>query len=132
MTSIREVDKTRVGCWSVVALIVAQTLSTLVAGGPAELRIVGLVFNAVAAASVFLLFRRPDRNRWPLVAWTAGFFGWHVTGLLTLSGIATTGLDAVFTVGTGQHGLSVLYQVVLATVAGFAVHLLLPRPKPRA
>lgn len=113
-----------------VVLILVQTLSTLLAGGLPELRIVGVVFNAAAATSTYLVLRRPDRNRWPLVAWTAGFFGWHVTGLLTLSGIVTTGLDAVFTVGT-DHQLSVLYQVVLATLAGFAVHLLLPRPTPK-
>ncbi|NUT51118.1 MAG: hypothetical protein HOV94_28010 [Saccharothrix sp.] len=120
-------EKTRVGCWSVIVLVVAQTLSTLLSGGPAELQVVGVVFNAVAAFSTFLLLRRPDRNRWPLVAWTAAFFGWHVTGLLTLAGIVTTGLDAVFTVA-GDLRLSLLYQVVLTTLSGFAVHLLLPRP----
>ncbi|MEU4742367.1 hypothetical protein AB0G02_18135 [Actinosynnema sp. NPDC023658] len=124
-------DKIRVGCWSLIALIVAQTLSTLLSGDQAELRIVGLVFNAAAALSTFLLLRRPDRNRWPLVAWTAAFFGWHVTGMLTLAGVVTTGLDAVFTVGTDPR-LSILYQVVLTTVAAFAVHLLLPRPKGKA
>ncbi len=110
-----------------VALVVAQTLSTLLSGGPPELRIVGVVFNAAAAFSTYLLLRRPDRNRWPLVAWTAGFFGWHVTGLLTLAGIVTTDLDVAFTVG-GDQQFSVLYQAVLTTLAGFAVHLLLPRP----
>ncbi|WP_146173915.1 hypothetical protein [Saccharothrix carnea] len=120
-------DKTRVGCWSVIALVVAQTLATLLSGGLAELRIVGVAFNAAAAFSAYLVLRRPDRNRWPLVAWTAGFFGWHVTGLLTLAGVVTTGLDAVFTVGNDLR-LSLLYQVVLTTLAGFAVHLLLPRP----
>jgi hypothetical protein len=121
------VDKTRVGCWSVVVLIVAQTLSTVLSGGPPELRITGVFFNAAAAFSVYLVLRRPDRNRWPLVAWTAGFFGWHVTGLLTLAGIVTTGLDAAFTLGVDNR-FAVLYQAVLTTLAGFAVHLLLPRP----
>ncbi|ONI80702.1 hypothetical protein ALI22I_46485 [Saccharothrix sp. ALI-22-I] len=120
-------DKTRVGCWSVVALIVAQTFSTVLSGGPPELRIIGVFFNAAAAFSVYLVLRRPDRNRWPLVAWTAGFFGWHVTGLLTLAGIVTTGLDAAFIVGVDNQ-FSVFYQAVLTTLAGFAVHLLLPRP----
>lgn len=110
-----------------IALIVAQTLSTLLSGDLAELMVVGLLFNAAAAFSAYLVLRRPDRNRWPLVAWAAGFFGWHVTGLLTLAGVATTGLDAVFTVGSDPR-LSILYQVVLTTLAGFAVHLLLPRP----
>lgn len=108
-------------------LIVAQTLATLLSGEPAELQVVGVVFNAVAAFSTFLVLRRPDRNRWPLVAWSAGFFGWHVTGLLCLAGVVTTGLDAVFTVG-GDLRLSLLYQVILTVLAGFAVHLLLPRP----
>jgi hypothetical protein len=121
------VDKTRVGCWSVIALVVAQTLSTLLSEDLAELRLVGVLFNAAAAFSTYLVLRRPTRNRWPLVAWAAGFFGWHVTGLLTLAGVVTTGLDAVFTVGSDPR-LSILYQVVLTTVAGFAVHLLLPRP----
>jgi hypothetical protein len=121
------VDKIRVGCWSVLALVVAQTLSTLLSGDLAELRVIGLLFNVAAAFSCYLVLRRPDRNRWPLVAWSAGFFGWHVTGLLALAGVVTTGLDAVFTIG-GDARLSLLYQVVLTTVAGFAVHLLLPRP----
>ncbi|WP_367130096.1 hypothetical protein [Saccharothrix sp. HUAS TT1] len=120
-------DKTRVGCWSVIALLVAQVLATLLSGGPTELLIVGVVLNAAAAFSTSLILRRPDRNRWPLVAWTAAFFGWHVTGMLSLAGVATTGLDALFTVGSDPR-LSILYQVVLTTVAAFAVHLLLPRP----
>ncbi|XVS66593.1 hypothetical protein ACQPYE_11185 [Actinosynnema sp. CA-299493] len=120
-------DKIRVGCWSMIALVVAQTLSTLLSGDLAELVVVGVVLNAAAAFSTYLVLRRPDRNRWPLVAWAAGFFGWHVTGLLTLAGVATTGLDAVFTVGSDPRP-SILYQVVLTTVAAFAVHLLLPRP----
>lgn len=123
-------DKTRVGCWSVAVLVLAQTLSTLLSGGLPELRFVGVAFNAVAAFSTYLLLRRPDRNHWPLVAWSAGFFGWHVTGLLGLAGIVTTGLDPVFSLG-GEHQLSLLYHAVLATLAGFAVHLLLPRPKER-
>ncbi|MGW4113264.1 hypothetical protein ACWEFJ_20545 [Actinosynnema sp. NPDC004786] len=123
-------DRTRVGCWSVVVLIVVQTLATLLSGGPAELWAVGVLFNAAAAFSAFLVLRRPDRSRWPLVAWSAGFFGWHVTGLLSLAGVVTTGLEAVFTVG-GDLRLSLLYQVVLTTLAAFAVHLLLPRPNRR-
>ncbi|MFD1147173.1 hypothetical protein [Saccharothrix hoggarensis] len=120
-------DTTRVGCWSVIALVVAQTLATLLSGGPAELRLVGVLFNAAAALSTYLVLRRPTRNRWPLVGWTAGFFGWHATGLLTLGGLVTTGLDALFLVGTNTP-IAMLYQAVLATLAGFAVHLLLPRP----
>lgn len=111
-------------------LIVVQTLATLLSGGPAELWAVGVLFNAAAAFSAFLVLRRPDRSRWPLVAWSAGFFGWHVTGLLSLAGVVTTGLEAVFTVG-GDLRLSLLYQVVLTTLAAFAVHLLLPRPNRR-
>ncbi|MGB7161330.1 MAG: hypothetical protein WBD40_24945 [Tepidisphaeraceae bacterium] len=121
-------DKTRLGCWSVVVIIVAQTLSTLLADGSPELGATGVIFNAAAAFSTFLLFRRPDRSRWPLGVWTAGFFGWHITGLATLAGIVTTDLDAVFVVAA-QRELSVLYQAVLATLSGFAVHLLLPKPE---
>ncbi|MCC8250668.1 hypothetical protein [Saccharothrix luteola] len=120
-------DKIRVGCWSMFVLVITQAASTVLSGDVAELMVVGLFFNAVAAFSTYLVLLRPDRNRWPLVAWAAGFFGWHVTGLLTLAGVATTGLDAVFTVG-GDPRLSILYQVVLTVLAGFAVHLLLPRP----
>ncbi|QQQ78337.1 hypothetical protein IOD16_07680 [Saccharothrix sp. 6-C] len=123
-------DKIRAGCWSVLALVVAQTLSTLLSGDLAELVVVGVVLNAAAAFSTYLVLRRPDRNRWPLVAWSAGFFGWHVTGLLTLAGVATTGLDAVFTLG-GDPRLSILYQAVLTTLAAFSVHFLLPRPAKR-
>jgi hypothetical protein len=122
------VDKTRLGCWSVVVIIVAQTLSTLLSEGSPELGATGVIFNVAAAFSTYLVFRRPDRNRWPLVIWTAGFFGWHVTGLATLAGIVTTDLDAVFVIAA-QRELSILYQVVLATLAGFAVHLLLPKPE---
>lgn len=110
-----------------MALIVAQTLSTLLSGGPPELRVTGVLFNAAAAVSTYLVLRRPDRNRWPLVGWTAGFFGWHATGLITLAGLATTGLDAAFFVGS-QRELAMLYQAVTVTLAGFAVHLLVPRP----
>jgi hypothetical protein len=53
--------------------------------------------------------------------------GWHVTGLVTMAGIVTTDLDAVFYVAS-QRELSIAYQVLLATAAGFAVHILLPRP----
>ncbi len=120
-------DKTRFGCWLVAALAAVQTVSTLLSSLAAELVVIAVLFNAVAGFSTFLLLRRPDRNRWPLVVWTAGFFGWHVTGLVTMAGIVTTDLDAAFLIGS-QRELSIAYQVVLATLAGFAVHILLPRP----
>ena len=111
-----------------VVVIVAQTLSTLLSGVSAELGATAAIFNAAAAFSTYLVFRRPDRSRWPLVIWAAGFFGWHVTGLATLAGIVTTNLDPVFVIAS-QRELSILYQTVLAVLAGFAVHLLLPRPE---
>ncbi|MFI9010873.1 hypothetical protein ACIGNX_26910 [Actinosynnema sp. NPDC053489] len=124
-------DKIRAGCWAVLALVVAQAVATLLSGDLAEMRFVGLAFNAAAAFSASLVLRRPTRNRWPLVAWSAAFFGWHATGVLTLAGLVATGLDAVFAVG-GDLRLSTFYQVVLTTLAAFAVHLLLPRPDRRA
>ncbi|MCS7482659.1 hypothetical protein ACFFQW_30855 [Umezawaea endophytica] len=122
-------DKTRFGCWLVAAVAVVQTISTLLSPLAAELVATAVLFNAAAGFSTFLLLRRPDRNRWPLVLWTAGFFGWHVTGLVTMAGLVSTDLDAAFLIAS-QRELSVAYQVVLATLAGFAVHILLPRPSP--
>jgi hypothetical protein len=121
------VDKTRFGCWLVVAVAAVQTITTLLSPLASELVITALLFNAAAGLSTFLLLRRQDRTRWPLVLWTAGFFGWHVTGLVTMAGLVTTDLDAAFLLGS-QRELSIAYQVVLATLAGFAVHILLPRP----
>ena len=43
-----------------------------------------------------------------------------------VAGWWTTGLDAAFLVAA-RYQLSVVYQAVMATAAGFAVHLLLPR-----
>lgn len=120
-------DKTRFGCWLVAAVAAAQTITTLLSPLASELVITALLFNAAAGLSTFLLLRRPDRGRWPLVLWTAGFFGWHVTGLATMAGLVTTDLDAAFLIAS-QRELSIAYQVVLATLAGFAVHILLPRP----
>ena len=119
-------DKTRLGCLLVLGLAAVQTIGT-VGVGSLELGALAVLFNAAAAFSAYLVLRRPDRTRWPLVVWTAAFFGWHVTGLLTMAGIVTTDLDAVFYLGS-QRELSIAYQVLLATAAGFAVHLLLPRP----
>ncbi|MEO6087379.1 MAG: hypothetical protein ABIQ18_30125 [Umezawaea sp.] len=120
-------DKTRFGCWLVAAVAAVQTITTLLSPLASELVITAVLFNAAAGLSTFLLLRRPDRNRWPLVLWTAGFFGWHVTGLVTMAGLVTTDLDAAFLLGS-QRELSIAYQVLLATLAGFAVHILLPRP----
>jgi hypothetical protein len=120
------VDKTRLGCLLVLGLAAAQTIGT-VGVGSVELSALAVLINAAAAFSAYLVLRRPDRNRWPLVVWTAAFFGWHVTGLVTMAGIVTTDLDAVFYLAS-QRELSIAYQVLLATAAGFAVHVLLPRP----
>jgi hypothetical protein len=87
---------------------------------------VALAFNAVAAVSTGLLVRRGGRAAWAVAGWCAGFFGWHVVGLGELAGWWTTGLDTAFLVA-GRYQLSVVYQAVMATAAGFAVHLLLPR-----
>lgn len=122
-------DKTRFGCWLVVAVIAVQTVTTLLSPLASELLITAVLFNAAAGLSTFLLLRRPERTRWPLVIWTAAFFGWHVTGLITMAGLVTTDLDAAFLLGS-QRELSIAYQVVLATLTGFAVHVLLPRPSP--
>ncbi|PRY42604.1 hypothetical protein [Umezawaea tangerina] len=121
-------DKTRLGAWLVISLAVAQTLTTLPTAAAPELGATAVIFNAAAAFSAYLLLRRPDRGRWPLVVWSAGFFGWHVTGLATMAGLITTDLDPVFFIAS-QCELSIAYQAVLATLAGFAVHLLLPRPE---
>ena len=127
--TIRAVDKTRLGCLVVLALAAVQTIATLGVGS-LELTALAVLFNAAAAFSAYLVLRRPTRTRWPLAIWTAGFFGWHVTGLITMAGLVSTDLDAVFYFGS-QRELSIAYQVLLGTAAGFAVHLLLPRPEKR-
>ncbi|MCG8926140.1 hypothetical protein [Lentzea sp. CC55] len=119
-------DKTRLGIGLVVGVLVLQTVAGLVWSADATLTGIGLAFNAVAAVSVVLLARRGGRAAWAVAGWCAGFFGWHVVGLGELAGWWTTGLDAAFLVG-GGYQVSVVYQAVLATAAGFAVHLLLPR-----
>ena len=123
-------DRTRLGAWTTLGLAVLHALSALLSGVSVELVGLALAVNAAAAASAVWLLRRPDRNRWPLTAWTAGFFGWHATGLVTLAGLVTTELDAVFAVASDAR-LSMLYQAVLTTAAAFAVHFLLPRPAGR-
>jgi hypothetical protein len=120
------VDKTRLGIGLVVGVLVVQTLASLLWRADATLTGVALAFNAVAAVSTGLFVRRGGRAAWVVAGWCAGFFGWHVVGLGELAGWWTTGLDAAFLVAS-QYQLSVVYQAVLATAAGFAVHLLLPR-----
>jgi hypothetical protein len=120
------VDKTRLGIGLVVGVLVIQTLAGLVWGADATLTGVALAFNAVAAVSTGLFLRRGGRAAWVVAGWCAGFFGWHVVGLGELAGWWTTGLDTAFLVA-GRYQLSVVYQAVMATAAGFAVHLLLPR-----
>ncbi|MGW6935695.1 hypothetical protein ACWGE0_36950 [Lentzea sp. NPDC054927] len=119
-------DKTRLGIGLVIAVLVVQTLASLVWSPDATLTGVALAFNAVAAVSTWLFVRRGGRGAWVVTGWCAGFFGWHVVGLGELAGWWTTGLDAAFLVGAAYQ-LSVVYQAVMATAAGFAVHLLLPR-----
>jgi hypothetical protein len=126
--SIRAVERTRLGAWLVIASAAFQVLAVLLTGPGGEPTVIALALNAVAVASAAWQLHRP-RNRWPLTAWAAGFFGWHVTGLITLAGVVATGLDQVFTLGSPQ--LSTLYHAILTTAAGFAVHLLLPRSTAR-
>ncbi|RDI19802.1 hypothetical protein [Lentzea flaviverrucosa] len=121
-------DKTRLGIGLVVGVLVVQTAATLLWSPGATLTGIALAFNAVAAVSAFLFVRRGGQAAWVVGGWCAGFFGWHVLGLGELAGWWTTGLDAAFLVGGGYQG-SVVYQAVLATAAGFAVHLLLPRQR---
>jgi len=120
------VDKTRLGIGLVITVLVVQTLATLLWSPDATLTGVALAFNAVAAVSTVLLVRRGGRAGWVVAGWCAGFFGWHVLGLGELAGWWATGLEAAFVVGS-LYQLSVVYQAVMATAAGFAVHLLLPR-----
>lgn len=119
-------DKTRLGTGLVIAVLVVQTLASLLWSADATLTGVALAFNAVAAVSTVLFIRR-KHQAWVVVAWCAGFFGWHVLGLGGLAGWWTTGLDAAFLIGA-SYQVSVVYQAVMATAAGFAVHLLVPRP----
>ncbi|SES18036.1 hypothetical protein SAMN05216188_12515 [Lentzea xinjiangensis] len=119
-------DKTRLGIILVAVVLVVQTLAVLVRSADATLTGVALAFNAVAAMSTFLFARRGGRGAWVVAGWCAGFFGWHVVGLGELAGWWTTGLDAAFLVAS-RYQLSVVYQAVMATACGFAVHLLLPR-----
>lgn len=119
-------DKTRLGIGLVVGVLVVQTLASLAWSPDATLTGVALAFNAVAGVSTWLFVRRGGRGAWVVAGWCAGFFGWHVVGLGELAGWWTTGLDAAFIVAA-QYQLSVVYQAVMATAAGFAVHLLLPR-----
>ncbi|GAA3657807.1 hypothetical protein C8D88_114103 [Lentzea atacamensis] len=119
-------DKTRLGIGLVIGVLVVQTLACLVWSPDATLTGIGLAFNAVAAVSAGLFVRRGGRAAWVVAGWCAGFFGWHVAGLGELAGWWTTGMDAAFLVAS-QYQVSVVYQAVMATAAGFAVHLLLPR-----
>lgn len=121
-------DKTRLGVGLVVGVLVLQTVASLVWNAEATLTGIALAFNAVAAVSTFLFVRRGGTAAWAVAGWCAGFFGWHVLGLGELAGWWTTGLEAAFMVG-GAYQVSVVYQAVLATAAGFAVHLLLPRQR---
>ncbi|MFD9703750.1 hypothetical protein [Lentzea sp. NPDC059081] len=119
-------DKIRLGTFVVVAVLVVQTVASLVWRADATLTGIALAFNAVAAVSTALFVKRGGRAAWVVGGWCAGFFGWHVVGLGELAGWWTTGLDAAFLLGS-SYQLSVVYQAVLATACGFAVHLLLPR-----
>ncbi|GHH48300.1 hypothetical protein [Lentzea cavernae] len=121
-------DKTRLGTWLVVGVLVVQTVASLLWNPGGSLTGIALAFNAVAAVSVFLLARRGGTAAWVVAGWCAGFFGWHVLGLGELAGWWTTGLETAFLVGDAYQ-VSVVYQAVLATAAGFAVHLLLPRQR---
>ncbi|MEU3648637.1 hypothetical protein AB0E59_35040 [Lentzea sp. NPDC034063] len=121
-------DKTRLGIGLVVGVLVVQTVASLAWSPDTTLTGIALAFNAVAAVSAFLFVRRGGQAAWVVAGWCAGFFGWHVLGLGELAGWWTTGLDAAFVVGGGFQ-VSVVYQAVMATAAGFAVHLLLPRQR---
>ncbi|WP_434449063.1 hypothetical protein [Lentzea sp. E54] len=121
-------DKTRLGVALVAVVLVAQTLAALLWSPDATLTGIALAFNAVAAVSTVLLVRRGGRAAWAVGGWCAGFFGWHVLGLGELAGWWTTGLETAFLIAS-QYQLSVVYQAVMATAAGFAVHLLLPRQR---
>lgn len=110
-----------------ITLATVQALAVVLAGPAGSPMVIALALDAAAVGSATWLLRRPTHSRWPLTAWAAGFFGWHVTGLVTLAGIVTTGLDSLFVVAP-QRELSTLYQAVLTTAAAFAVHFLLPRP----
>jgi hypothetical protein len=120
------VDKTRLGIGLVAGVLVVQTLASLLWSADATLTGVALAFNAVAAVSTGLFVRRGGRAAWAVAGWCAGFFGWHVVALGELAGWWTTGLEAAFLVAS-QYQVSVVYQAVMATAAGFAVHLLFPR-----
>lgn len=119
-------DKTRLGQGLVIAVLSLQTLASVAFGGSPTLTGVALALNAAAGVSTTLLVRRKGHSAWPVVAWCAGFFGWHATGLGSLAGWWTTELDAVFLIAS-QRELSIAYQALMTTMAGFAVHLLLPR-----
>ncbi|MEU0883609.1 hypothetical protein ABZ345_33815 [Lentzea sp. NPDC005914] len=119
-------DEVRVGVGLVVGVLVVQVLASVLWSADAALTGVALAFNAVAAVSTWLFVRRGGRGAWVVAGWCAGFFGWHVVGLGALAGWWATGMDAVFEVAS-RYQVSVVYQAVLATAAGFAVHLLVPR-----
>ncbi|MFD5826657.1 hypothetical protein [Lentzea sp. NPDC060358] len=121
-----DVDKIRLGILIVVGVLVVQTLTSLLWRADATLTGIALAFNAVAGVSTWLFTQRGGRAAFVVAGWCAGFFGWHVVGLGELAGWWTTGLDAVYLIG-GGYQLSVVYQAVLATACGFAVHLLVPR-----
>lgn len=114
------------GTGLVIAVLVVQALASLLWSADTTLTGIALAFTAVAGVSTALFVRRGGQAAWVVVGWCAGFFGWHVLGLGELAGWWTTGLEAAFLVAA-HYQLSVAYQAVMATAAGFAVHLLLPR-----
>ena len=118
------------GIGLVVAVLVVQTVASLVWSADSTLTGIALAFNAVAAVSTALFARRGGQAAWVVVGWCAGFFGWHALGLGELAGWWETGLEAAFSVA-GGYRLSVAYQALMTAAAGFAVHLLLPR-QPQA
>lgn len=108
-------------------MIVVQSIASILWGGTPTLIGVGLAFNAVAAVSTALLARN-RHSPWVVAGWCAGFFGWHVVGLGALAGWWTPDLAGVFAIAAHLQ-LSIAYQALLTTMAGFAVHLLVTAGK---
>lgn len=119
-------DRKKLAGALLAGVLVLQSLASLLWLADPTTKGVALALNAAAAVSTALFLRRDGHSPWVVVAWCAGFLGWHALGLGALAGWWTPDLAGLFAVAAHLQA-SIAYQAVLTTAAGFALHILLPR-----